>query len=112
MISPDDFRRIALSMPGAVERVHMGHPDFRVGSRVFATLSYPDEGWGMVKLPGDRQRLCLETDPAAFVPATGAWGLKGSTLVRLSKANRAVVEEAIESAWGLAAEKVPHGKKR
>jgi hypothetical protein len=33
----NDFRRIALGMEGAVEGAHMGHPDFRVNNRIFAT---------------------------------------------------------------------------
>jgi hypothetical protein len=111
-MTPDDFRQIALSMPEAVESSHMGHPDFRVRNTVFATLSYPDEGWGMVKLTPDQQRLSLATHPATFVPAKGAWGLKGSTLVRLSAANEVAVHEAMESAWRAVAEKTPGRKKR
>jgi len=44
----DGFRRLALSLPGVVENAHMGHPDFRVGGRIFATLCAPDPEWGMV----------------------------------------------------------------
>ena len=32
------YRKIALGFDGAEERSHMGHPDFRVGGRLFATL--------------------------------------------------------------------------
>jgi hypothetical protein len=39
---PEEFRRLALAHPGAEERAHMGHPDFRVGGRLFATLGSPD----------------------------------------------------------------------
>jgi hypothetical protein len=49
MISAEDFRRIACGLPGAEEKGHMGHPDFRVSGKIFATLGYPDAGWGMVK---------------------------------------------------------------
>ena len=35
----DRFRRIACGLPDAVESAHMGNPDFRVGGRIFATLS-------------------------------------------------------------------------
>jgi hypothetical protein len=31
-MTAEDFRRIALSMPDAIEASHMGHPDFRVGN--------------------------------------------------------------------------------
>ena len=41
-----EFRRIALSLPQASEAAHMGHPDFRVGGRIFATLGYPRSGGG------------------------------------------------------------------
>ena len=41
-----EFRRLALSLPEAEEREHMHHPDFRVGGKIFATLGYPDKGWG------------------------------------------------------------------
>ena len=49
-MTDNDFRRLALSFPEAVESEHMKHPDFRVGGKIFATLSYPEEGLGMVKL--------------------------------------------------------------
>jgi len=47
-MSPDQFRRIALTLPDAVEGSHQGHADFRVRKRIFATLGYPDDAWGMV----------------------------------------------------------------
>jgi hypothetical protein len=34
----DDFRRIAPGMNDAVEGAHMGHSDFRVMGRIFATI--------------------------------------------------------------------------
>jgi len=49
-VTAQDFRRIALSFPEVTESAHMGHPDFRVKKRIFATLGYPARGWGMVKL--------------------------------------------------------------
>lgn len=45
MLSPENFRRIALGMKDAVEGAHMGHPDFRAGGRIFATL-HTDRQWG------------------------------------------------------------------
>jgi hypothetical protein len=38
-VKTDDFRRIAMSFPEAMESAHMNHPDFRVGGKIFATLS-------------------------------------------------------------------------
>jgi hypothetical protein len=42
----EDFRRIALSLPGAEESSHMGAPDFRVGGRIFATLASQGQATG------------------------------------------------------------------
>jgi hypothetical protein len=35
------FRRLALSLPEAAEGAHMGHPDFRVRNKIFASLGVP-----------------------------------------------------------------------
>jgi hypothetical protein len=94
----DDFRCIALGMTGAVEGAHMGHPDFRVGGRIFATL-HPDAQWGMVKLTPEQQREFVTSCPDVFEPEKGAWGLQGCTAVRLSAADEETIGEALTLAW-------------
>lgn len=42
-VTPEEFRSIALSFPETAEGSHMGHADFRVGGKIFATLAYPDK---------------------------------------------------------------------
>ncbi len=42
MVTDAAFRKLALSLPEAVEKGHMGHPDFRVRNKIFATLQ-PDK---------------------------------------------------------------------
>src|SRR2546426_5700970 len=79
-----EFRTIALSLPQASEAAHMGHPDFRVGGRIFATLGYPRSGWGMVKLTPEQQELFVRAQPLAFAPVKGAWGRAGATKDRKS----------------------------
>lgn len=95
----DDFRALALACEGALEGAHMGHADFRVFGRVFASLGYPDAGWGMVKLNADEQALRLATVPGGFRPAPGAWGRQGSTLVKLDAVDPKTLENAIAAAW-------------
>jgi hypothetical protein len=97
-MTADDFRDLALAFPEAGESAHMGHPDFRVGGMIFATLG-PDESWGMVKLTPDQQGLFLRTSPAAFKPASGAWGRKGATIVTLTAAEEPTVRQALTAAW-------------
>jgi len=50
------FREIALSFPEAVEAAHMGHPDFRVAGRIFATLGYQNERRGVLLLSPEEQQ--------------------------------------------------------
>ncbi len=95
----DDFRRIALSFPGAEERAHMGHPDFRVGGRIFATLHAPGSDTAMVSLLPEQQELAIAAEPEAFRPAAGAWGRGGSTLVTLSRVSGDWLERGLEWAW-------------
>lgn len=93
------FRRIALSMPEAIESAHMAHPDFRVGGKIFATLGYPDEDHGMVILPPEEQARLVRTHSKVFTAAKGAWGRSGSTSVRLELIDRATLRRVIEIAW-------------
>jgi hypothetical protein len=99
MPTADDFRRIALSFPGAEESAHMKHPDFRLGGKIFAALGASDPDWGMVQLMPEQQEDFRTLAPDAFKPAAGAWGRKGSTLVRLEVVPRDLLETALRAAW-------------
>jgi len=94
-----EFRSLALKCPGVSEGAHMGHPDFRVGKRVMATLGYPRVGWAMVVVPPEQQAMLVDAEPAIFSPANGAWGRQGSTLVVLEHADPANVQSALGMAW-------------
>src|SRR6266705_2532654 len=94
-----EFRSIALSLPQVSEAAHIGHPDFRVGGKIFATLGYPRQGWGMVKLAPQQQEEFVNSEPDVFIPAAGAWGGRGATTVRLRTAKKASVRKALEVAW-------------
>jgi hypothetical protein len=98
-MTPNEFRKLALSFPEAIESAHMHHPDFRVGGRIFATLGYPNENSATVKLSSDDQKEFVRTNPDLFHPAKGAWGQQGSTIVYLSAATINIVREALAAAW-------------
>ena len=99
-MTAEDFRQIAVSMPDAVESAHRRHPDFRVKNKVFATLGYPDAGWGMVKLTPEQQEMLIGAEPGTFKPAAGAWGRRGNTQVLLEAMDRPTALGAIRMAWG------------
>lgn len=77
----------------------MGHPDFRVGGKIFATLGYPRAGFATVMLTPEQQELFIRTEPQTFTPVSGGWGRKGATQVMLRTANKAAVREALQVAW-------------
>lgn len=106
-----DFRRLALGLNGAVEAAHMGHPDFRVNGRIFATLKH-DGRAGMVKLTPAAQQEFIDRDPAVFEPESGAWGRQGCTRVHLADADVEAVGEALTIAWRAANATPPSKAKR
>ena len=77
---------------------HIDHPDFRVGGKIFARLGHPDKKWGIVKLTPEQQRVFVPANPQVFVPAPGAWGIQGGTLIRLKAAAIDTIHEAMRAA--------------
>src|SRR6516225_12282251 len=98
-MSASRFRKVALSLPEAIEGTHHGHADFRVSKRIFATLGYPDKAWGMVKLTPEQQSMLVEAEPDIFRPVPGGWGKSGNTNVRLAKADATTLRSALSMAW-------------
>lgn len=76
----------------------MGHPDFRVNGKIFATI-HPDPAHGMVKLTPDQQQEFVNNHPAVFAPENGAWGRAGCTRVRLDSVDEETLGEAMTLAW-------------
>ena len=107
-----DFRRIALSLPGAEESSHMGQPDFRVDGRIFATLASAKQGYGNLMLTLEQQTAFVEEMPEVFLPIPGGWGRMGSTHIRLAEASEDVLYGALHTAWKLRVEKNTKSSKK
>ena len=107
-----DFRRIALSLPGAEESSHMGSPDFRIGGRIFATLASQDKGYGNLMLDAEQQASFVEELPNVFIPLAGGWGRMGITHVNLAAADEEILTGALRTAWRLRTEKNAKSKKK
>ncbi|HEX6973367.1 MAG TPA: MmcQ/YjbR family DNA-binding protein [Vicinamibacterales bacterium] len=100
-------------MTGAIEAAHMGHPDFRVKGRIFATL-HADDAHGMVKLTPEQQREFVDEDKS-FSPESGAWGRQGCTRVRLASVDEDTLGRAVTLAWqniAKAAKPAPRPRRR
>jgi hypothetical protein len=104
-MNASDFRRIALSLPGAEEGSHMGSPDFRVGGRIFATLASQSQGYGNLLLTPEQQADLVAEQPEIFLPVNGGWGRMGATHVKLSLANEDLLAGALQAAWKIRVDK-------
>jgi hypothetical protein len=104
-MTPSDFRRIALSLEGAEEGSHMGHADFRVGGRIFATLAAQAQGYGNLLLTPELQGAFVAEAPDVFLPIPGGWGRNGATHLKLAAADEDLVLGALQTAWKLRIEK-------
>jgi hypothetical protein len=107
-----DFRRIALSFPGAEESSHMGQPDFRVDGRIFATLASAKQGYGNLMLTLEQQQAFVEELPEVFLPVPGGWGRMGMTHIRLAAASEDVLTGALHTAYKLRTEKNAKSRKK
>jgi hypothetical protein len=76
----------------------MGHPDFRLEGRIFATLGYPDDKYGMINLTPAQQSELVKKAPEAFSPCSGVWGRRGATAVHLASARVDLVRAALDEA--------------
>lgn len=102
-VTPNQFRKMALALTEVVEQEHMGHPDFRINGKIFASLGpaalAPEEAWAMVKLTPADQTDFLARSGATFKPSSGAWGRSGCTQISLKEADSTLVRQALEAAW-------------
>ncbi len=96
MVSMPEARRLALSLPEAMEEDHHGMPSFRVRGKIFATV--PDDEHLRVMLDADAIRAAVAEDPVACEELW--WGKQLSAVcVRLARADHRRLAELLEEAW-------------
>jgi predicted DNA-binding protein (MmcQ/YjbR family) len=102
MLTPDDIRRVALTLPEAYEEPHFDIASFRVAKKIFCTI-HTVEPRIMLKLdPEDQHNLC---DGDAIQPVPGYWGKGGATFVYYEKLDPARLPELMRMAWANVAPK-------
>lgn len=109
MVTLEEARQIALSMPGAEEYDHFGHPAYRT-KRIFATL-WPAENRMMVKLSLIDQSVFCSFNKEIFYPVPNKYGLMGCAFVELSKVDEGMLRDAITTAWQAASAKASKNKR-
>ena len=98
MVTIEQARLLALSLPGAEEKSHFHIPDFRVKNKIFATI-HPDKNYIMVSLSLIDQSVFCAFDKEIIFPVPGGWGLKGATFINLKKVKKEMLKDALTTAW-------------
>ena len=96
MLTSDEARRIALSLPEAVEQDHHGRPSFRVAGKIFATLWDEDHMNVMVDEPG----ILTAVGAHPGICAEVMWGKRlAAVRVDLRAAHEQLLTDLLADAW-------------
>ncbi|TFB78110.1 hypothetical protein E3O21_06630 [Cryobacterium flavum] len=102
MVTEDDVRRVALSLPETIEKPSYGTPGFRVNDVLFARIhEEPNVLVVWRESVGDRDALITES-PAKFFTTPHYVG-HTSVLVRLHKIDESELIELLTEAWDVRA---------
>ena len=92
----EQFRALALALPGATEHDHHGRPSFRVSGRIFATV-WTDETVNIMAGPG-RIEAAVAEEPD--VCRSVYWGKRLAAVgVDLLRVDPLLVEDLLDHAW-------------
>ena len=104
-MTPKAFRTLALSLPEALEAPHFERTSFRVGKKIFATMT-ANGTEAMVRVaPKERLQALLETHPGVFFGHGGWTERLGALGVRLAKADAELLGELLIGSWRSVASK-------
>lgn len=98
MVRNETIRKLALSFPETDEHPHFHLRAFRVKKKIFATLD-EEKNRLMVKLNLTDQSVFCSYDPVIIYPVPGGWGRQGSTYIELNKIKKAILKDAITTAF-------------
>jgi hypothetical protein len=98
MITIEQARKAALSLPETKEKPHFHLTSFRVKNKIFATI-HADKNYVMVKLSTIDQSVFCSYDKEVIFPVPGGWGRQGATFINLKKIKKAMFVDALTTAW-------------
>jgi len=98
MISIEQARKAALSLPETEEKPHFHLTSFRIKDKIFATI-HADKNYVMVKLSAIDQSVFCAYNKEVIFPVPGGWGKKGATFIDLKKVNKSMLLDALSTAW-------------
>ena len=98
MVSIEQARKAALSLPATEEKPHFHLVSFRVKNKIFATI-HADKNYLMVKLTAVDQSVFCSFNKEVIFPVPGGWGRQGATFINLKKVKKAMFLDALTKAW-------------
>ncbi|MBS0589403.1 MAG: MmcQ/YjbR family DNA-binding protein [Proteobacteria bacterium] len=106
MISWEEAKVAALSLPGAQERDHFGSPSFRVDGKIFAQISARggSESRAVLKLSPADQTALIAAFPETF-SSIPSWGKHGWTYAQLDSIDAMLFRDVLVKAWQRVASK-------
>lgn len=102
MVTIGQARKMALALPEAEEKPHFDLTSFRVRNKIFATI-HADKNYMMVKLSVIDQSVFCSYNKEVIFPVPGGWGKKGATFINLKKVRKAMLLDALTTAWKITA---------
>lgn len=96
MATAEQFRQIALALPGTEEAPHVDRRAFRV-KRIFATLAADGRSANLMLTPEKQEFKCLLA-PNLFAALDNGWGQRGATSVDITAASEDDLRAALAMA--------------
>lgn len=107
MVTVEQARQFALSLPDVEEYDHVGRPAFRANRRTFVTLSVNSRSMNMVLSPVDQSVFC-GFDANIVYPVPNKWGSHhGWTTFELDLVPEEMLQDGINTAYQLVMNKKP-----
>lgn len=98
MISIDNFREFALSLPETDEAPHFENRAFRVKKKIFATLNAAHYR-ATLKFSPELQDIFSAISKGTIYPVPNKWGNHGWTHLNLETAEWELCQDALRNAW-------------
>lgn len=108
-MTSEEFKTLALAMPGAIAYPHFEKTAFKT-KKIFATLDEQNNRACLMLSPEEQSLLCLY-DRTVIYPVPNKWGLKGATYVELGKVMKGMLKDGLKQACECSLAKKPAAKR-
>lgn len=100
MVTPAQFKELAMSLPEVAEGPHhtTGVFAFKVSKKVFATLN-TNENRCCLKFSEIDQSVFCAFDSSVIYPVPNKWGKQGWTLINLANIKKEMLLDALTTAY-------------